>query len=164
VRSRFSLRLVMQRSWCLSRWQPPANGRNRCPSGRPRFSAVADSPVGAVGSQASAFFPSNMIRRSRRWRCAFLAIGGWRRRQNPARPAAAGDPQAGTPRTSVAGTAAGLAGRLPRRESIRRLGGCGGPGAAGETAASGGGWGAQAGCGLGCVAGGHRRLVAGGGR
>ena len=33
VRSRFSHRLVMQRSWCLSRLQHPANGRNRRPSG-----------------------------------------------------------------------------------------------------------------------------------
>ena len=38
----------------LSRLQHPADGRNRRPSGRPRFSAVAGPPVGAVRSQAPA--------------------------------------------------------------------------------------------------------------
>ena len=48
VRPRFSDRLVVQRSWRLSRLQHPADGRNRRPSGR---------PVGAVGSPAAGFSP-----------------------------------------------------------------------------------------------------------
>jgi hypothetical protein len=39
-----STRALVQGPWCLFRLQHPASGRNRCPSGRPRFFATAGSP------------------------------------------------------------------------------------------------------------------------